>query len=184
MSTIVSQRTNCPCVTLVGMAGAGKSTVGAALAERLGWAHVDTDLLIEAFFGQELQAVFDALGRERFLEAEEEVVAGLNLKRAVVSTGGSVIYGPRAVARLKELGPVIHLEPGLEEARKRVGDARGRGLAIADGQSFDDLYRERRPLYEAAADLTLPSSGSSAPACAEAAAKWLGEQGLIPGEDE
>lgn len=178
MTHFISQQTDSPCVTLIGMAGAGKTTVGAALARLLGWAHVDTDHLVEAFFGRALQDVFDGLGRERFLAAEEEIVAGLKMQRAVISTGGSVVYGPAAVARLKELGPVVHLEPGMKEARRRVGDGLGRGLAIAAGQSFEDLYRERLPLYEAAADLRLSSSDSSAATCAEAIADWLGERGI------
>ena len=179
MSNLISQKTNHPCVTLIGMAGAGKTTVGKALALRLEWAHVDTDHLIEAFFGRALQDVFDSLGREKFLKVEEEIVSQLGIKRAVVSTGGSVVYGPLALARLKELGPVVHLEPGLEAARTRVGDAQGRGLAIGDGQSFEDLYNERKPLYHAAADLTVPSQGSSAEVCAEAIERWIKEQGII-----
>ena len=179
MPNLESRKTDTPCVTLMGMAGAGKTTVGRTLAKRLGWAHVDTDHLMEAFFGRALQDIFDSLGRERFLKAEEELVSRLAFKRTVISTGGSVIYGKDALEQLHLLGPVVHLEPGLEAARERVGDAAGRGLAIADGQSFADLYNERKPLYENAADLTVTSSGSSAEACTEQIVAWLTEQGII-----
>lgn len=179
MTKLSSRKTDSPCVTLIGMAGAGKTTIGRLLSARLGWAHVDTDHLIEAYFGRPLQGIFDDLGRERFIKAEEEVVSRVALKRTVISTGGSVVYGPEAVEQLKLLGPVVHLEPGLKAARTRVGDASGRGLAIADGQSFSDLYNERKPLYEAAANLTVTSSGSSPEECAEEIVAWLAEQVIL-----
>lgn len=143
------------CVSLIGMAGAGKSTLGRMLAERLDWAHLDTDNLIEATYGQPLQQVLDGLGLAEFLRAEETVVATLMVRRTVVSTGGSVVYGPRAVERLKLLGPVVFLEVGLETFLQRVGGGEGRGLAVAPGKSFADVFHERQPLYRAAADFTL-----------------------------
>ncbi len=143
------------CVSLIGMAGAGKSTLGRMLAERLGWAHLDTDSLIEATYGLPLQQVLDGLGLDEFLKAEETLVAMLMARRTVISTGGSVVYGPRAVERLKLLGPVVHLDISLETFLKRVGGGEGRGLAVAPGKSFQDVYHERQPLYRAAADITI-----------------------------
>lgn len=143
------------CVSLIGMAGAGKSTLGRMLSERLGWAHLDTDNLIEATYGMPLQQVLDGLGLEAFLSAEETVVATLMVRRTVVSTGGSVVYGPRAVERLKLLGPVVFLDVSLETFLRRVGGGEGRGLAVAPGKSFADVFHERQPLYQAAADITL-----------------------------
>jgi len=177
MADLKQQQTNLPCVTLIGMAGAGKSTVGLVLAARLGWGHVDTDYIIEAHYGRPLQDVFDGLGREVFLRVEERLIAGLGLKRCIVSTGGSVIYGPTAIARLKELGPVIHLYADLESVTRRVADAKGRGLAIAPGQTIADLYYERLPLYQAVAQLTVDSGATSPEACAQAIEHWLAEQG-------
>ncbi|MBU1003743.1 MAG: shikimate kinase [Proteobacteria bacterium] len=168
-----TRQTDEGCVTLIGMAGAGKTTVGKALAKHLGWAHMDTDQLIESFFGRPLQDVFDALGREAFLRAEEEIVTQVGAKRAVISTGGSVIYGPLAVARLKSLGPLVHLDPGVQATCDRVGSAQGRGLAIADGQTVQDLYNERKPLYEQAADLMVDTLSESPEACARRIAHWL-----------
>lgn len=78
MNTISSMKvpglTEDKCVTLIGMAGAGKSTVGRAVAERLGWAYVDTDHLIESTYGARLQDVTDALDKERFLDVEARVI--------------------------------------------------------------------------------------------------------------
>lgn len=178
MSDFTIQQTDIPCVTLIGMAGAGKTTVGLALADHLGWAHADTDHIIEAHYGRPLQDIFDAYGREDFLRAEEDLVAGLGLKRCVISTGGSVVYGARAVARLQAMGRIVHLRVPLEMVKARVADAKGRGLAIAAGQTLDDLYAERLPLYEAAADLTLDCADKTPGACAEAIADWLAAEGL------
>jgi shikimate kinase len=160
-------------VTLIGMAGAGKSTVGKVLAERLGWAHVDTDHVIEAWWGRDLQAISDALGKEKFVEAEEKIVAGLMLARCVISTGGSVVYGPKAVARLKELGPLVHLDPGLDEVKRRVSLNPERGLAIAPGQTLEDLYAERMALYADAADFYVDTHALSIDECADLIIEWL-----------
>ena len=161
------------CLSLIGMAGAGKSTVGRALAKKLGWAYLDTDDLLQAHFGLSLQEIFDAFGREKFLQAEEEVVAGMDVKRCVVATGGSVIYGPEAICKLKAQGPMIFLDPELDVIAKRVGRARGRGLAIAPGQTLDELFAERRPLYLASADFTVDSGKLSPEQCVARIMSWL-----------
>lgn len=150
-----------PCVSLIGMAGAGKTTSGRVLAASLGWAHLDTDRLLEAYWGASLQDLVDGMGLEDFLRAEEKLVSELWLWRTVVSTGGSVVYGPAAVRRLRSLGPVVYLHVGVETICARVEDGQGRGLARRQGQSLDQLYAEREPLYRAAADLILDVEGSS-----------------------
>ncbi len=155
------------CLILIGMAGAGKSTLGAILARRLGWAHIDTDRLIEATFGLPLQDIVDERGVEPFLRLEEDVVAGMCVRRCVVSTGGSVVYGPRAVKRLKDSGPVVFLRIGLSTFLSRVGAAQGRGFARAPGKTMEDVYAERQPLYEAAADISADTARFDPQACAE-----------------
>ncbi|WP_319541878.1 homoserine kinase [uncultured Pseudodesulfovibrio sp.] len=144
-----------PCITLVGMATAGKSTLGNLLSRRLGWGQLDTDRYLESYYAMPLQAILDTYGLDEFLRIEEHLVSELNLTRTVISTGGSVIYGPKAMARLKRLGPVVLLD--IDEATfvERVGDAENRGLAIAPGKTMHDLYNEREPLYRAAADIVV-----------------------------
>lgn len=163
------------CVSLIGMAAAGKSTLGRLLAEKLGWAHLDTDRMIEAYYGLPLQEVLDGMGLDRFITAEERIVSLLGVRRAVVSTGGSVVYGPRAMARLKLLGPVVHLDVSLENFLKRVGDGGNRGLAIAPGSTLADLYSERQPLYRAAADFTLNTDSPDQQATLARLLAWLTE---------
>lgn len=162
-----------PCLSLIGMAGAGKSTLGRALARDLGWALVDTDRLMEAHWGGPLQALLDRFGLEGFLRAEEDVVTKLWLWRTVVATGGSVVYGPRAVKRLRELGPVVYLRVGVGTICGRVKDARGRGLARRPEQTLEQLYAEREPLYRAAADLTLDMDDCSIDNALERLRPWL-----------
>jgi shikimate kinase len=155
------------CVSLIGMAAAGKSTLAVLLARRLGWACLDTDRLIEATRGRKLSDLLLELGREYFLQLEEEVVAGLSVKRCVVATGGSVVYEPRAMARLKEAGPVVHLAIDLPTFLARVGDVRERAFILPPGMTLADVHAARLPLYEAAADLTVTSCGVTPEACVE-----------------
>lgn len=164
------------CVSLIGMAGAGKSTLGRLLAEKLGWAHLDTDRLMEAYYGMDLQDLLDGLGLAAFLKAEETLVSLLGVRRAVISTGGSVVYGPAAVERLKLLGPVVHLSISLETFLRRVGNAGSRGLAMAPGLTREDLYHERQPLYLAAADFTLSTDRSDRKASLECLHAWLAQE--------
>lgn len=160
-------------VSLIGMAGAGKSTLGRLLAEKIGWAHLDTDRLIESFYGLPLQDVVDGLGLTKFLEAENRLVATLSVRRTVISTGGSVIYGREAMERLHLLGPVVHLDVSMESFLKRVGDGGNRGLAIAPGRRLEDLFLERQPLYLATADFTLSTDSSDHNASLERLHAWL-----------
>jgi shikimate kinase len=156
-----------PCITLVGMAGAGKSTLGRALAERLDWGQLDTDRHLEAYYGLPLQQILDRYGLKQFLRIEGHLVGQLALTRTIISTGGSVIYSPTAMARLKEMGPVVLLDINESTFLERVGDGDNRGLAIAPGVSLGDLYNERQPLYRAAADIVVRTDRSTPEACVD-----------------
>ncbi|MBC15835.1 Shikimate kinase [Pseudodesulfovibrio profundus] len=156
-----------PCITLVGMAAAGKSTLGQKLAERLGWGQLDTDRHMEAFYAMPLQGIMDTFGLDEFLRIEETLVSDLGLTRTVISTGGSVIYGPKAVARLKELGKIVMLDIDRDTFLERVGDGENRGLAIAPGKSMSDLYNERQPLYRAAADIVVRTDRHTPEECVD-----------------
>lgn len=156
------------CITLIGMPGAGKSTVGHALARRLDWGFVDTDYLIESVYGTVLQNVADALGKEAFLDVEATVVASLRAKRIVVATGGSVVYRREAMRQLLSMGPVIHLEATLPLILERIARKPDRGLAIAPGQTIEDIFRERQALYRRYALCSIPVDVLTPQECAEA----------------
>jgi shikimate kinase len=165
--SLLSRISDEQCVSLIGMAGAGKSTLAALLARRLGWACLDTDRLIEATYGARLSDILERLGLEGFLRLEEDVVAGLHVKRCVVATGGSVVYGRRAVDRLRACGPVVYLSIDLSTFLSRLGDPEARAFVIPNGMTLPEVYAERQPLYAAAANLTVSSCGLSPEACVE-----------------
>lgn len=158
-----------PCVSLIGMPGAGKTTLGKLVAEKLGWAFIDTDHLIEAFYGARLQDITDALGKENFLDMEADMICALRVSRCVIATGGSVVYRPRAVKHLKSLGSVARLDLSLETVVARIALKPDRGIAIAPGQTLEDLFNERQKLYTEAAGIVCDVESRSPDECAE----WL-----------
>ena len=142
------------------MAGAGKSTVGEALARRLGWAFMDSDHLIESIYAARLQDVTAALGKDAFLDVEASVISAIKAHRTVIATGGSVVYREKAMRHLASLGPLVHLAVPLQTVEERIARNPQRGLAIAPGQTLRDIFLERQDLYTRYATL-----------CCEAACK-------------
>jgi len=139
---------------LIGMPGAGKSTVGVLLAKRLAMAFVDTDLLIQTRAGLTLQQIVDREGHLGLRRLEEQVLCELPEDGArVIATGGSAVYSEPAMARLKSLGRCVYLACPLEVIEQRVTDEDSRGLARHPGQGLQALYDEREPLYRRYADL-------------------------------
>lgn len=149
-------------INLVGMPGAGKSTVGVILAKLTGLAFTDTDLSIQLREDATLQEIVDTRGNAVFRRIEEEVLLAVDLERAVISTGGSVIYSETVMRRLAEAGPVVYLHADLETLEARVAAAPLRGIAREGAQSYADVYAERTPLYAHYADLTVDASAGSA----------------------
>lgn len=143
------------CVSLTGMPGAGKSTVGVLLAKHLGKDFVDTDLLIQHQSGKTLQAIVDSEGYLALLEIEQSILQQLQVDNCVIATGGSVVYSESSMNHLKRLGPVVYLKVPFATVEQRVDDEASRGLARKPGQGLEALYRERTPLYERYADFTV-----------------------------
>lgn len=150
-----------PCIALIGMAASGKTTIGKALAKHLGWAHVDADAVIEAQYGVSLQTLAESMTKEAFLDCEATVIKSLRLQRTVLSTGGSVVYRPEAMKHLQKLGPIVRLSVELPEILERIARKPDRGLAIAPGQTIEDLVAERELLYIQWADHTIETAGNS-----------------------
>ncbi len=146
-------------IILIGMPGAGKSTVGVVLAKILGYRFLDSDLLIQEREGRLLCDIMEQEGLAGFLRIEEEVNAAIQAQNTVIATGGSAVYGARAMEHLKTIGTVIYLRHSLEEIAGRIGDFAKRGIAMKDGQNLAGLYRERCPLYEKYADITMDAEG-------------------------
>lgn len=166
------------CVVLIGMAGAGKTTIGRALSSVLGWPSMDTDALIESHYARPLQELADCFGRDRFVEVEDDLVSKITVRRTIISTGGSVIYGEKCMKRLHELGPVVYLRAEKDVILQRVNAKPDRGLAITPGQTVEDLFNERLPMYEKEADFCVDSDKLNPEQCAEAIRDWMLEKGL------
>lgn len=160
-------------IVLIGMPGAGKSTVGVLLAKRLGLDFIDTDLLIQNRRGLRLQQIIDSEGLDTFLRLEEEVLLGLRAKGAVVATGGSAVYTESGMAALKRNGTVVFLHVPLATLKERIRDIDSRGLAVEPGETLADLYRRRLPLYQRHADLKVDGTGKSMEEMAAAIAAAL-----------
>ena len=135
-------------ISLIGMPGSGKSTIGAALAARLNLALVDADGLIEAQEKQSLQQIMDGRGNAAFRAIEEQVLTDMPLFSSVISTGGSVVYSERIMSRLCAASTVVYLRATFETIEYRVSLAPQRGISSDSGQTLQDLYQERVPLYE------------------------------------
>lgn len=148
-------------IILIGMPGAGKSTVGVVLAKKLGYAFVDADLVIQSREGKLLHEIIAERGVESFWRVEESVGESMEARRTVIATGGSAVYGPKAMAHYKQIGTVVYLALPLSEIRERLGDLNERGVTLREGQDLTGLYEERVPLYEKYADYRVDCEGLS-----------------------
>lgn len=155
-------------LVLIGMPGAGKSTVGVILAKQTSRDFVDTDVLIQSSHKRALQDIVDTDGYLALRKIEERVLLGLSVQNCVIATGGSAVYSLRAMDHLVSEGCIVFLEVDLPELETRVGDVSMRGLAKRPDQNFSDLFHERSALYRKYADVTIACAGlSHEEVCAE-----------------
>ncbi len=138
---------------LIGMPASGKSSLGRRLAKQLNLRFIDTDNLLQTETGHGPSGLNAAMSFEEFIRTEEQTVLKLEGKGMVIATGGSVVYGKKAMQHLKQLGTVIYLEDSLYKIRQRVGGLAERGVILRPGQSFESLYHERTRLYRRYADV-------------------------------
>lgn len=142
-------------IILIGMPGCGKSTIGVLLAKNLAYGFLDSDLVIQEQSGRKLQEMIDEMGPEAFSAFEDAVNATLIPHNTVIATGGSAVYGTRAMEHFKEIGTVVYLNASYETIEKRIRNFATRGIVIPEGQTFRDVYNERTALYEKYADITV-----------------------------
>ncbi|MCD7838916.1 MAG: shikimate kinase [Clostridiales bacterium] len=146
-------------IVLVGMPASGKSTIGVILAKELKYRFTDTDLVLQEATDQTLVEIIAQRGLDGFLQLENDTVAALEARRSVIATGGSVIYGREAMEHLKANGVVVYIQPRYEVIQSRLTNITTRGVAMREGETLYDLFRERTPLYERYADVTLEADG-------------------------
>lgn len=143
-------------ITLIGMAGAGKSTIGRALAKRLGYTFIDVDYLIKENTGMPLQTLIDKQGDSALIRFEEEAILRLEqVDRCVISPGGSVVYSEKSMEHLKKLSKIIFLDTAFRSIARRLPNARKRGIVGLRDRSLKELFEERMVLYQKHADFSI-----------------------------
>lgn len=133
-------------ISLIGMAGAGKTTIGKLLSSKLSFQFIDSDKIIENLYGN-TQQIINLQGNERFKAIEEEVLLSIEFDNTILSTGGSAIFSLPAMEYLKESSEIIYLDVPLEIISNRIGNFCGRGFIKNSKQSFREAYDERESLY-------------------------------------
>ncbi|MAG93353.1 MAG: shikimate kinase [Planctomycetaceae bacterium] len=151
----------CSNIVLIGMPGAGKSTIGVLLAKASLRRFVDTDVVIQARYGARLMELIEAWGMRKFREVEQQVLLELEERNSVIATGGSAVYSEAAMRHLQTQGRIVFLDVPLATLRERLGNMLQRGVVISPGQSLDDLFEERMPLYQRYAEQTVSCVGRS-----------------------
>ena len=168
-----------PNLTLVGMPGSGKSTVGRALAERLGWTFLDLDTVVEQQAGdRKLWQIIEAEGNEGLSRREEQAALSLDVQRTVIAPGGSIVYSEPAMRHLRQIGAVVFLDVPLAALAERCGDLTARGVILRPGWGLSELAAHRVPLYRRWATVTINSAGQDLEETTEAV---LHATGLGPG---
>ncbi|MBR2548076.1 MAG: shikimate kinase [Eubacterium sp.] len=162
-------------VVLIGMPGCGKSTAGVLLAKTLRKSFVDTDLLIQKFEGKALQEIIDERGNAYFRDVEDAVISNFGGDNYVIATGGSAVYSHDNMQRFRNAGDtIVYIKVPCGEIVKRLSNIATRGVTLAPGQTIEDLYNERIPLYEKEAALIVDTDGLDLEQTVTAIAEALG----------
>lgn len=148
-------------IILIGMPGAGKSTLGVLLAKALGLGFLDTDIVIQQREGRVLQDIIDRDGTDAFLECENRAICSVDARGCVVATGGSAVYSAEAMEHLRHGGTIVYLRAPYAEISRRLRDISSRGVVLKNGADLRQTYDERCPLYEKYADVTVDCSEQS-----------------------
>ena len=146
-------------VTLIGMPGSGKSTIGVILAKALRYEFLDSDLLIQKQEKRKLSEIIEQDGPEKFKEIENQVNADIHVTDTVIAPGGSVIYCEEAMEHFKEIGKIVYLKASYQTIKRRIRNPQKRGVVLKDGKTLKDLYDERKVLFEKYADVTISEEG-------------------------
>ena len=155
--------------------GAGKTTVGEALAQRLGWRHLDSDAQVEANTGRTVPEIFAADGEAAFRLEEARALADAVAAEEpiVVSVAGGAVLDPANRDLLRRSGPVVWLRADPSTLAARVGSGAGRPLLDGDpAGNLRALYQARRPVYESLADLTIDVDGLEPGAVVDRVVDW------------
>ncbi len=151
-------------IILIGMPGAGKSTLGVQLAKTLGADFVDTDIVIQNRTGEVLYKTLERIGVEGLLDQEEAAIRSMDMKSGfrVVATGGSAVLRDASMKHLKNGGICVYLYLPYSVIARRVNNRSTRGIAAENRMSLKDIYDYREPYYRKYADYTVDCRGNTA----------------------
>ena len=146
-------------ITLIGMAGAGKTTIGKKLAKILSLNFLDGDKIIEGEINESIQKFIDQKGREEFTKIEESVLLSIKFDETLLATGGSAILCDSAMQFMRKESEVIFLDVSYENISQRITNLSERGLVRNSNQSLQETYNERMNLYRKYADHVVANDG-------------------------
>lgn len=157
-------------IVLIGMPGAGKSSLGVVVAKLLGYNFEDTDLLIQAKYDKMLWELIEQHGPQGYIQLENDVLQSLDFTHTVIATGGSAVYSEEGMQHLRQLGTVVYIKASLEELASRIGEIHERGVVVREGVQggLESIFADREPLYERYAEITVDTTGLSAHEAADA----------------
>ncbi len=142
-------------IILIGMSGVGKSTIGKQLSKKLKKSFIDLDSVICDKYHLSLPEIIAKLGKNAFLNLEEETCLELNFDNLVCAPGGSLIYSDKAMHYCKENAIVIYLKDSLENLKTRVINWESRGIIGLNSDTYEGVFNERQALYQNYADITI-----------------------------
>lgn len=154
-------------IILIGMPGAGKSTVGVLLAKAMNYNFIDTDIIIQNKNGRKLYEIINDRGIDYFIQLENETLQSVDVSNSIIATGGSAVFGQEAMKHLSEIGTIVYIRLSCEEILRRVHNIKTRGIAMKKGETMEDVYAERVPLYEKYAEIVVDAENTTIEECVE-----------------
>lgn len=162
-------------ITLIGMPGAGKSTIGVLLAKKMGYAFCDTDISIQVQTGKTLSQLMVDIGGKALMELESDIIASLTPHRQVIATGGSAVFGKKGMSNLAKHSHIVYLKVSLSEIESRVGDLVQRGVVLNGCKDIKELYDQRVPLYAHYGQIVIDCDGKTVEQCVQEICRAVGE---------
>ena len=160
-------------IIFIGMPGSGKSTLGVVLAKKLGYSFIDSDIVIQDTYGKTLEELIDEHGDVGFIKIENDVNCGISPEHTIIATGGSAVYGEGAMEHFKEIGTVIYLKVSEKELESRLGSLKERGVVSNGKTTIEEIFEDRKRLYEKYADFTVDEQGRNLADTARAVASLV-----------
>lgn len=135
-------------ITLIGMSGVGKSSIGKSIASQIGYNFIDTDQLIETYLNKPITLYIQQNSESAFLDIEQQCVLNTPFpNEAIIATGGSMIYSELAIKKLASYGPIVLIDDSIENILRRTPSLTNRGIIKRNATTIPKLYQERMPLY-------------------------------------